>query len=56
MIILRLYYIGNCLRNVTVFNVTGSGMKQKLEPVSENVDRNILCDLNIRTVMKGDRG
>ena len=31
-------------------------MKQKMEMISENVDRNILWDLNIRPIVQGDRG
>lgn len=31
-------------------------MKQKLEQVSENVERNIFWDLKTRTVVQGDRG
>lgn len=56
ILILRPHYTENCLRNIIVLSVTGSGMKQIVEPVSENVDRNILWDLNTRTVVQGDRG
>lgn len=31
-------------------------MNQKVEKISENVDRNILWDLNTRPVVQGDRG
>lgn len=33
-----------------------NGVKQKVEPVSENEDRNILWDLNTTTVVQGGRG